>query len=184
MLGEQLGNAFIGELQKSFLQLLGLHRILVDHFFEDLRRKGRNAGVIEVLAFGECITDLEVAGIKQTNYIAGECFFNDVLISGHERVWVGEAHVFVEAHVVKIFIPLKPAAHHAEERDPIPVTRIEVGVDLKDEAAEFVFMHTHLAGTGLHIPGFRGNADKSIQQFFDTKVINGRSKEYRCNLAL
>ncbi len=123
----------------AFFQLFGLHRVLVHQFLEQLGREAGDAGEIEVLAFGERIADLEVAGIEQAHHVAGEGIVHDILFTRQEAVGVGKPHIFIQPHVVIEFIPLKLAGAHAQERDTVAVAGIEVGVDLEHEAGEFIF---------------------------------------------
>jgi hypothetical protein len=82
ILGEQLGYPFIGNCNKPFLQLLGFHRVFIDHLFKNFRRKGRNAGKIELFPFGQGIADLEVAGIEKPYDIS-----RDRLLRSHLYLW-------------------------------------------------------------------------------------------------
>ena len=43
--------------------------------------------------------------------------------------------------MVKIFVAFKPAAANPQKGDAVAVFGIQVGMDLKDESAELIFIH-------------------------------------------
>ena len=177
ILGEKLGDTFVRQLRKPLLQLFGFHRVFIDYLLKNLRRKGRNSGKKEILAFGEGIPNLEVAGIKKTDHIAREGFVDDVLVTGQECIGVAKAYVLVETNVVEVFVAFEPSATDAQEGNTVAVFWVEVGVDLKDKTAELVLFHVEMAGRGL--PAQRSGCDpnKGVEHFPNPEVIDGAAKE-------
>ena len=177
VLGEKLGNPLICELVQPFFKLLGFHRVFVHHLFEDFRRETGNPSKIEVFPFGKGISNLEISCIKQTNYIPGVCRLNHILVPGQKAVRIAEPHIPVKAHMMKIFVPFELTGADPQKGNPVPVFRVQVGMYLEDETTEFIFLYIHMAGCGIAAPGFRRNADESIQQLFYSKIIDGAAKE-------
>lgn len=79
LLGEELGHTLVGELFDALGKLLGLARVQIHELLEDLRRKGRDALELKVLALGQGVADLEVPGIVQADHVAGEGLVDDAL---------------------------------------------------------------------------------------------------------
>ena len=59
--GEDLNDAFFSEFLQALLKLLGLERVFASGGAEEFRRKARDAREAELLAFGKCIADVELA---------------------------------------------------------------------------------------------------------------------------
>ena len=79
LLGEELGHALVGELLDALGKLFRLARVEVHQLLEDLGREGRDALEHELLAFGERVADLEVAGVVQADHVAGKGLVDDAL---------------------------------------------------------------------------------------------------------
>src|SRR5882724_1535490 len=178
ILGEQLGYPFIGKLKQALFQLLGLHRIFVDHLLEDLRREGGDARKIKIFPFRQRVPDLEVAGIEKTDHVPGEGFLDHIFVAGHETIGIAEADILMEADMMKVFVTLELTAAYTQERDAVAVLGIKVGVDLEYKAAELIFVHIQEAGGSLPAAGNGRDPDKSIQHFPHPEIIDGAAEEY------
>ena len=80
--------------------------------------------------------------------------------------------------MVVILVPLKAAAAHTEKRNAVAVLGVEVGVYLEYEATHLLFLHIHLAGTGVPVTGCWGNANEGFQQFLHAEIVDRRTKEH------
>ena len=63
------------------------------------------------------------------------------------------------------------------------VIRIDIGSNLKDESGKFRFIRLHFSLFRLYGTRTGSNLHKAIQQFLHTKIIQGRTKEYRCTIS-
>ena len=63
------------------------------------------------------------------------------------------------------------------------MVRVDIGGNLKDKACEFRLFRFYFAFFRLHGTGTGSNLHKAIQQFLHTKIIQGRTKEYRCTIS-
>src|SRR5690348_9137548 len=85
--------------------------------------------------------------------------------------------------MVEIFIAFKASRTNSQKSNPVAMLRIEVGVDLKNKSAEPVFIHPYHPFAGFPGAGHGGNADKGVEHFLYSEIINGRSKENRRHIA-
>ena len=180
---EQLGYALIRQLLDALFQLLALHRILVDQFFEDFRRKTRNATEHHVFSFGQCVPNFEGAGVVQPHHIARPRFVYHIFVLGEEGRRVGKLHFFVQACVLVKGVALEFAAADAHEGDAVPVPRIDVGVDFENESCEARFGGQHLTDVGRARPRVRGDVDEGVEHLLDAEVVDRASKEHRGQLS-
>src|SRR5688572_8890363 len=73
---------------------------------------------------------------------------------------------------------------HTDKSNSISVLRIHVSVNFKNESTEFAFIRLYNADGCFARNRWRRNADKCIEQFFHTEIINSASKKYRSNFAV
>ena len=75
------------------------------------------------------------------------------------------------------------AAHNAQERQPVPVRRVHVGLNLKNEAAEVGRGGLHQ--TDIRLPGQGRGRDrqKRLQKRLHAEIAHSRTKEQRGQLA-
>src|SRR5882672_2557340 len=81
--------------------------------------------------------------------------------------------------MMEVFIALKFSAADSYEGYPVPVARIQIGVNLENKSTEFFIFRTDRPISSGPALRHRGNADKTIQHFLDTKIINSRSEKHR-----
>ena len=141
---EKLSDPFIGQLLNALFQLLALHRIFVDQFFEDFRRKTGDAAKDHVFAFGQRVTNFEGAGVVQADDIARPRFIHDIFVLGEEGGGIGKLHSLVEPGVLVKRIALELPAADAHEGDAVAVPRINVGVNLENKPGELGLGGGHL----------------------------------------
>lgn len=94
ILREQLSDSLIGKLLNSFGQLLRLHWIGVDDFFEELWRKIGDTLKQDGFAFCQRIADLEIARVIQPDDISREGIFDECFLPRHKTCGVSEPEVF------------------------------------------------------------------------------------------
>ena len=131
-----------------------------------------------MLAFGERIADFENPVVGQAYDVAGIGFVDGLFALRHELRGAGETDGFAIAHVEIRSIAHKLAGAHFAEGDARTVVGVDVGGDLENEAAEFGFLGIDHAFFGRDGAGSRCDLDEAIEQFFDTKVVECRTKEH------
>src|SRR5690606_16134837 len=133
------------------------------HFLKYLRRERRYTREIKVLAFGKCVADLEIAGIKKSYHVAGKCLVNHIFVAGQESIGIAKPDILIQPHVMEILISFKPSRTHPQKSDPVAVLRVEVGMYLKYKSAKLIFAHIHHACSGFAAARDGRNADEIIQ---------------------
>ena len=96
---EQLCHTLAHKLVDTFGKLFGLHRVGILNILEHLGREARQPLEVEFLALGQCITDLEIAGIGQANDIARICLLNCALALCHELGRRRETHILAQTYM-------------------------------------------------------------------------------------
>src|ERR1700722_1829621 len=182
ILREQLCNAFVRQLQQSFFQLFGLHRVLIDHLLKNFRGKGRYPGEIEVLTFRQRIADLEIARIKKPYHITRESGLDHILITVQEGIGIAKTDILLQPDMMKIFVAFELPTANPKEGYPVPVFGIQVGMDLKDKPAKLILIHIQMSRRRLPAPRSRRNPDKSVQHLPDSEIVDRAAKKYRCYL--
>src|SRR3984957_2915746 len=85
---------------------------------------------------------------------------------------------------MEVFVAFEPAAAYAQEGYPVPVFRVEVGMDLKDEAAEFILFCVEQPDGSLSAAWRGCDTDEGIEHFPHAEVVDGTPEKYGCYLAL
>ena len=138
---------------------------------------------MQLLASGQGITDLEVAGIWQTNNIASESLIHHLLLLCHEGRRATETHHLAETYMLVVGVTLETAGANLHEGDATTVVRIHIGMDLEHEAGEVILIGIHLTLQGLHRTGRGSDVDEAIEQLLHSKVVQCRAKEDRGNIS-
>ena len=81
---KQLCYTFVHELANALVKLLLLHWVGILDILKHLRREGWQTLEVEVLACGEGVTNLEIACIWKTYYIACKSFVHGLFALRHE----------------------------------------------------------------------------------------------------
>lgn len=66
LIDEHLCHALVHQLLDTFLKLLRLHRVIILDILEQLRREGGKSAEVELLTFGQRVTNLEDAVVGQS----------------------------------------------------------------------------------------------------------------------
>ena len=67
--------------------------------------------------------------------------------------------------------------------NPVAVVGIQIGVNLKNKSRKIFVKGLHIPLICLSVLWFRCNADKGIEQLLHAKVVDRRTKKYRCQIA-
>ena len=117
-----------------FEELLALHRVLLGHAGEMLRRERRD--LLEFDLHGritERIADREDAGIKDADDIAGEGFLDDLAVLRHELLRLRQADLALPLNVHDLHPFFEFAGTDTHESDPVTVRLVHVCLDLEHE---------------------------------------------------
>lgn len=104
---EHLCHAFVHQLVDTFVKLLGFHRIGILDIFKHLRRERGQAFEMYKFARSQGVSDLEVAGVRDADYISGISFIDDAFFLRHECRGSSEFHHLVVAYMTIVDIPFE-----------------------------------------------------------------------------
>ena len=91
---------------------------------------------LQVFALGQGVADFEVPGVVEADHIAGIGLVHHRFGRSHKRGRVRELQLFVESGVLVEGAAFEGATADPQKSNPVPVPRVDVGVDLENEAAE------------------------------------------------
>jgi hypothetical protein len=140
---EHLDGALLAQLGQAGAQLLGAQR--VGHFdaAEHLGREERQAGVLQRLAFGDGVAELQHAVVGDADDVAGKGLVEQLAAlrqEAHHRVG---PQLLAGAHHLQPHAALEVARGHAHEGDAVAVGRVHVGLDLEHHAGELGLVGLH-----------------------------------------
>src|ERR1700733_4390701 len=176
---EQLGGAFLAQLRQPLLQRLHFQGIFQHRAPKQLGREVGYTGEAESLALGERITDIDRAVVVKTDDIARVGFLGGGPIRGHEREGIGNANLLAEPHVKQAHPPRVLPRAQAQERDPVAMRRIHVGLDLEDEAGQCRLERIDHPLARFPLQGTRGVNRERREQLLHTEVADGGAEEHR-----
>src|SRR5690606_4129053 len=102
---------------------------------------------------------------------------DNILFPGQEGVGTAKADILFQSGMFIKSISLEFSGANPKECNPISMPWIEIGVDFKDKAGEFIFFGANNSFVGLPWLGWRRYSDKGIQQFLYPEIIDGRTEE-------
>ena len=173
---EELGRAFLAELVEALLQRLHAQRILEHGAAEQLRGEIGDSGEGELLALGERVADVDGAVVVQADDVACPGLVRMLAVCGHERQRIRDADFLSEPHVMKAHSATVGARADAQERDPVAVPGIHVGLDLEHEACQGSLVRFDHAGGRDSRPRRRRMIHERMQQFLDAEIRDRRAE--------
>ena len=135
---------------------------------------------MEEFALSEGITYLEHLVVGKADDVSRVGFVDCTLSLGHELGRRRKADCLAQTYMVVRCIALELATTNLAESYTRAVVRVDIGSNLEDETCEFFLFRLYFSFFCRSGTGGRGYADKAIQQFLDTKVVECRTEEYRC----
>ena len=138
---------------------------------------------MQVLAAGQGIAYLEVARVRQTDYITCKRLIDRLFLLRHKAGRRTKPHLLPLTHVRIIGITLELTRADLEERYARAVVGIHVGVDLEAESRELLLHRIHLTLLGNNRARRGSDVHKALQEFLYTERIQRRAEEYRCKFA-
>ena len=183
LVDKELCHTFVHQLVDTLGQLLLLHGVGILDILEHLRREAGDTTEMEFLSLSKRVTNLEGSIVRQSDDVARPSFVNGSLALGHELCRAGETHGLVVPHVIVRSITRELARADFTESNARTVIGVDVGRNLEDEACELLFIGIHLALLRLGGTRTGSNLHKGIEQLLNTKVVQSRTEEDRCQLA-
>ncbi len=180
---EELRHTLVHKLVDAFGQLLEFHRIGILDISEQLGRERGYASEFQLLALGKRISDLECAGVVQTNYIARKGLVYDRFLLGHERRGRRKLQLLAAAHMQVVPVALEPSGAYLHECYAVAVVGIHVGVYLEDEARHLLLRRIDLARLRGRLARPRGYAYETFEQLPHAEIVDRRAEEYGSHLA-
>mmetsp|Transcript_26231 Transcript_26231/g.62007 ORF Transcript_26231/g.62007 Transcript_26231/m.62007 type:complete len:1071 (-) Transcript_26231:600-3812(-) len=176
---EDLDRALLAELAQTLAQLLGLERVGHLHRAEHFRRKEGQAGVLQGLALGDGVAELQHAVVGDADDVAGEGLVQQLALLAHEGDHRVGPQRLAGAHHLEIHAALEAARGHAHEGDAVAVGRVHIGLDLEHHAGELGLLGLDGALHRVALVGRRGEFDESVQHLLHAEVVDGRAEEHR-----
>ena len=146
---EELDGPFLGELCQPLLQLLRPKGIAQPDPAEMFGGEIRNPREAEGFFFRKRVADLDRPVIMNADDVAGKRFLNVAAILGHEHRGLVDLDILAQAVMANPDAGGEFTGADSEKGDPVPVGRVHVGLDLKDEPGKLLFRGVHHAGGGL-----------------------------------
>ena len=182
LVDEHLCYALVHQLLDTFLELLRLHGVVILDILEQLRREGGKSAEVELLTFGQRVTNLEDAVVGQSYDVSRPRLVHGALTLSHELGRRGEAHGLVETYVVIRLVAKELTGTYLAEGDARTVVRVDVCRDLEDEPRELRLIGLHDALFSLRWLRVGSNLNEAVEELLYTEVVEGRTEEYGCNL--
>ena len=139
---------------------------------------------MQVLPFRQRIADLESAVVRQTDDVARPGLIDRGLALRHELRRRREAHGLPVTDMQVGRVAGEASGTNLAERHARTVVGVDVGGYLEDETGELGLLGTHL--TLFRHDGTRtgGYLHKAVEQLLHAEVVQCRTEEHRCQLAL
>ena len=134
---EDLDGALLGDLLHTLDELLALHGVLGRYGAEQLRLKGRDTGIAELLPrHGDGVPDGEDTRVEHADDISGIGLVYDLPLGGHHGLGLGQPHLLVRLHMIILCIPLKFPGADAHKGQSIPMGLVHVGLNLEHKGGK------------------------------------------------
>ena len=181
---EDLHQAFFGQILQALAHLLDAHGVGETHAAQDFRREGRQAGDVDVLAFGQRIADAELAVVGHADDVARIGKIGNLAFFGEEEDRRGNGDLLAGTHMFQLHAALERARAQAHEGNPVAVLRVHVGLHLEDKAGDLVFFRHDGAPAGGRL-GMRRRCEfgDEVEDFLNAVVAQGRAEEDRRQMA-
>jgi len=142
-----------------------------------------HAGKLDLLALEDGVADAQIAGVHQSDDVAGERFLDGLAIVAERRGGVLGSHRATRANALGVHAALEATRAHARERQTVAVIGIHVGLDLEHEAGEVGIQRAFVV---VHVDAWqrwRRQLGHRVEQGAHTEVGERRTHEHRCALA-
>ena len=101
---EHFRGTFFGKLHQRLFKMLGLHRVARATGLQEFRRKRRDVGHTDRLAFGQRIANAQLPVVRDTNDVARPSFLRQLAVSSQNSTGFDTAITFFDLTWVN-FIP-------------------------------------------------------------------------------
>ncbi len=121
LVDEHLCHALVHQLLDTFLELLRLHGVVILDILEQLRREGRKSAEVELLTFGQRVTNLEDAVVGQSYDVSRPRLVHGALTLSHEArtggAMITPAYNLPSKYVIHTVGPIIPDGHPTPEQE-------------------------------------------------------------------
>ncbi len=177
--------------------MLGLQRILDADALQDFRREVGQARKAHQAALRQAVADAQHAMVRNADDVARIGLFGQFAVRGKEHDGGVHRQLLAGVLYLQLHAALEAARGHAEHGDAVAVVGVHIGLNLEDEAGDFVgagldrdvFGRGGVAGFGRrllaggHGLGRRGPFADGLQQFLDAEVAQGRAPQHGRHMA-
>ena len=180
------------QLRQALLQLLGAQRVLQHHRHEQLGRKKRQSGELQVdRAIGDGVAQLHAAVGGEAHNVARIGFVDGLAALAHEGHHAGRAQLFGGALHLQLHARRVLAGGHAHKGDAVAVVRVHIRLHLEHHTRKSGVLGAYFGHHRLLVDHQRTGAVlrlgrliyQRVQHLHHTKIIHARAKENRGLLA-
>ena len=176
---EHLDRAFFTQLGQAGAQLFAAQRVGHFHAADDFRCEERQAGELQVFAFGQRVAELQHAVVGNADDVACKGLVQQLAPlrqEAHHRVG---AQVLAAAHHPQLHAAFEVTAGQAHKGDAVAVRRVHVGLDLEHHAGEFGLLGLNHPLDGWALARGRRQVHQCVQHLAHTEVVDGRAEQHR-----
>ena len=181
---EDLDGTFLCDLFRTLDKLLALHGVLGTDTAEMLRGKGGDTGVQKLLS-GHCdgVANGKNARVKHADHVAGIGFLYDFPLRSHQLLGLRKTHLSAALHMVVFRVTLEFARADPHKGQPVPVSLVHIGLDLKHESRKIRIKGIHNTAVSSAGQGRGRQLQESLQERLNAEVRQCRAEEYGRKLA-
>ena len=103
---------------------------------------------------------------------------------GHKRQRILYLHFPLKTDVLDFHAGLVFAGTHTQEGNAVPMTRVHIGLNLKDKPGKVRLRRFHATSPGIATERSRRPLNERFQHIFDAEIINSGSEKHRALLGM
>ena len=180
---EHLRHAFFGQALKRARQMLLFHRIAEPYAAQDFRREIGNAREYDLARFRQRIADAQDAVIGNADDVTRPRLVDRLPFLGEEQDGIVHAERLAGAGLFELHAAPESPRTQSQERDPVAMVRVHIGLHLEHEARHFFVRRKHNARARGLRRGSRGKFRQSIHQFAHAEILERAAEKDRREMA-
>ena len=157
--------------------MLGLERILDPHLAQNFWGEVGQTGKANRAALGQAVTNPQDAVVWDADDVTGKGLFGQLAIRRKEHDRSIDADLTAGVLHLQLHAALEPARGQAQERDPVTMVGVHIGLDLKDKAGNLRVARHHVSfsasAQGLQRLGRRRIGPKAREKLIHPEMAQG-----------
>ena len=148
------------------------------------RRETRNSFEGKFFTACQSISNSEISRVVKSDNVSRKTFIHHFFLISEESVWGRKFHFFTITNQQIIFISLKGSRYNFHKSQSVPVFRIHIRMDFKDESCEIFLIRFYQTSVAFFWLRHRCNFNESIQKLTNPEIIQCRPKENRLQITV